>query len=238
MRSCEVLSPAAANDCRSASVSRDGPTPSDACRVFLQRSYTARPSATGFDNTAIGVQALGTNSTGNSNTASGISALYSNTTGSSNTASGARALSQNTTGGTNTALGANALMRNDVGNSNTAIGESALINSVSGMDNIAIGKFAGANNTTGRGNIHIGNFGADESSNIRIGNTNHIRTFIAGIRGVTTTSEAVPVVINSVGQLGTISSSRRFKEDIRDMGELSARLLDLHPVVYRYTAET
>ncbi|MBI4419467.1 MAG: tail fiber domain-containing protein [Gemmatimonadetes bacterium] len=42
------------------------------------------------------------------------------------------------------------------------------------------------------------------------------------------------VLIASDGQLGTVSSSRRVKEDIRDMGESSRRLLQLRPVRFRY----
>lgn len=55
------------------------------------------------------------------------------------------------------------------------------------------------------------------------------------MRGVTTGSNnAVPVVIDSNGQLGTVSSSQRFKEDIQDMGDLSRSLLHLRPVTFRY----
>ena len=42
-------------------------------------------------------------------------------------------------------------------------------------------------------------------------------------------------MIDSTGQLGTISSSRRYKEDIQDMGEASSGLMKLRPVTYRYT---
>jgi hypothetical protein len=58
---------------------------------------------------------------------------------------------------------------------------------------------------------------------------------VAGVRGVTTGNhDGVPVVIDSAGQLGTVNSSRRFKEDIQDMGEASRRLLSLRPVTFRY----
>ena len=50
-------------------------------------------------------------------------------------------------------------------------------------------------------------------------------------------ADAIPVVIDSVGQLGTISSSRRFKEDIRDMGDSTDRLLQLRAVLFRYKQE-
>jgi hypothetical protein len=42
------------------------------------------------------------------------------------------------------------------------------------------------------------------------------------------------VVIDSVGQVGTVSSSRRFKEDIQDMGNASNGLMNLRPVSFRY----
>jgi hypothetical protein len=47
-------------------------------------------------------------------------------------------------------------------------------------------------------------------------------------------ADAIPVMIDSAGQLGTVSSSRRFKEDIRDMASTSQRLLQLRPVTFRY----
>ena len=58
---------------------------------------------------------------------------------------------------------------------------------------------------------------------------------MAGVRGVTTGSnDALSVVIDSNGQLGTVSSSRRFEEDIQDMGEASSGILRLRPVTFRY----
>jgi hypothetical protein len=50
-------------------------------------------------------------------------------------------------------------------------------------------------------------------------------------------ANAIPVLIDSAGQLGTVSSSRRFKEEIRDMGEATERLLELRPVTFRYKPE-
>jgi len=47
----------------------------------------------------------------------------------------------------------------------------------------------------------------------------------------------VPVLINPSGYMGTMTSSRRFKEDIRDMAEASEGLRHLRPVTFRYTAE-
>ncbi len=61
------------------------------------------------------------------------------------------------------------------------------------------------------------------------------KTFIAGIRGRTTgVNDAVTVLIDSNGQLGTVSSSRRYKEDIQSLGDVSAALMQLRPVTFRY----
>jgi hypothetical protein len=88
---------------------------------------------------------------------------------------------------------------------------------------------AGAGNllTTGSGNIDIASQGvAGESATIRIGTTNfESKTFIAGIRGVTTGhADAIPVVIDSFGQLGTINSSRRFKKEIKPLSSGEQRV--------------
>ena len=61
------------------------------------------------------------------------------------------------------------------------------------------------------------------------------RFFASGVRGVTTgNNDAIPVLIDSNGQLGTTSSSRRYKEDIQDMGDASSDLMLLRPVTFRY----
>ncbi len=58
---------------------------------------------------------------------------------------------------------------------------------------------------------------------------------IKGISGVMTgINNAVPVLIDSAGQLGTINSSRRYKEDIDNMARASDNLLSLRPVIFRY----
>ncbi len=197
-------------------------------------------NSTGYYNTAIGYQTLRANTGGIANTASGSRALFNNTTGFLNTADGYRALFFNTTGAYNTVNGGNALTFNTTGYHNTASGYGALRSNTTGSRNIGIGSLAGVSLTTGNDNIAIGNQGVSgESAAIRIGTAGtHTRAFIAGIRGVTTgNANAIPVLIDSAGQLGTVSSSRRFKKDIADMGELSERLLELRPVVFRYKEE-
>jgi hypothetical protein len=61
------------------------------------------------------------------------------------------------------------------------------------------------------------------------------RTFLAGVRGVTTgLSNAIPVVVDSSGQFGTISSSGRYKFDVETMENASSAVLRLRPVTFRY----
>jgi hypothetical protein len=121
------------------------------------------------------------------------------------------------------------------GDRNTALGFGALESFLDGDRNVVIGQGAGRLLEGGDSNIYVGNPGAaSESWTLRIGD-GHSRAFIAGIRGVTTAStNAVPVVIDSNGQLGTINSSRRFKEDIADMGNSSSLLMQLRPVTFFY----
>jgi hypothetical protein len=196
-------------------------------------------NTTGRQNTASGANALQSNTTGAYNTASGNDALGNNTTGNNNTANGTAALQSNTTGAYNTANGQAALQSNTTGADNMANGMGALFSNTTGSNNTAIGNSAGANLTTGSGNIDIG-FGASgnagETATIRIGGPSYqTRAFIVGIRGITTgNNNAIPVVIDSNGQLGTVSSSRRFKEDIHDMDTASDGLLRLRPVTFRY----
>jgi hypothetical protein len=195
-------------------------------------------NTTGSNNTASGYQALAANTTGYDNTASGLQALAVNTTGSLNTASGYGALYWNTTGNNNTATGLQALQANTTGYDNTAFGMGALQANTTGNGNTAVGYAAGIYLTTGSNNIDVGNAGiAAESNTMRIGN-GQTRTFIAGIRGVTTgLNNAVAVMVDSNGQLGTISSSRRFKDDIAEMAGASGGLMRLRPVTFHYKSD-
>jgi Chaperone of endosialidase len=50
----------------------------------------------------------------------------------------------------------------------------------------------------------------------------------------TQNADAVPVLIDSAGQLGTASSSRRYKTDIKPIDKSSESILALKPVSFRY----
>ena len=103
-----------------------------------------------------------------------------------------------------------------------------------------LSRVKGVNLTTGSNNIDLGALGVvGESNTIRIGTTKLTATFISGIRGVTTANaNAVPVVIDSAGQLGTISSSRRFKDEIKPMDNTSEVILGIKPVTFHYKSDT
>lgn len=182
-------------------------------------------NTTGIDNTATGQVALHSNTTGNYNTANGDNALYSNTTRGSNTTNGIAALYANTTGIANIAIGAIALGGNKTGDYNTAIGDNVGSNIIAGSKNIYIGGYAG---------LDLG----DESGTIRIGNpiVTNTATYISGISGKTAAG-GVAVLIGADGHLGTVVSSKRFKEDIKDMGEASSDLMKLRPVTFMYKPE-
>jgi hypothetical protein len=211
----------------------------------------------GFANTATGYQALFENTTGINNTASGYQALHSNTEGFGNTANGQLALFGNTTGSQNTAIGDNALLSNATGNFNTANGSSALHSNTEGLGNTAIGFDALFSNTTGQGNTAIGNSALSQNTT---GGSNTALGFTAGSNVTTatdvicigtgganvdnscyignifnqTSSSGIPVLINSSNKLGTTTSSKRFKEDIKPMGAVSEALFSLTPVTFQY----
>jgi trimeric autotransporter adhesin len=209
-------------------------------------------NTSGAGDTANGYQALYTNTSGNRNNATGDGALFSNTTANDNNAMGTNALHENSTGTLNNAVGNFALEFNSIGNNNNAVGYGSLLNNTTGSDNsgqgyfslagnttgnlnIGVGYKAGVNLTSGSNNIDIGNSGvAAESNIIRIGTPGtQSATFIAGIAG-TNISGGATVVVSSSGQLGVVSSSRRYKEDIQPMGSISDRIYALRPVTFRY----
>jgi hypothetical protein len=203
------------------------------CFALVQNTQAVVPAPDGGyprGNTAEGQDALFslTNDRfgGRYNTAIGEEALYSNTTGSDNTAIGDAALFFNTTGIRNTAIGKDALKNNTTGHQSTAIGEGALRNS-NGQFNIALGFGAGNRVTTANDVIAIGHPGANVSNSCFIGN----------IRFATTVNAAIPVLIDTADQLGTVSSSRRFKKEIKPMEKASEAILGLNPVTFHYKSD-
>jgi hypothetical protein len=198
---------------------------------------TTTPNATLDVNGTIGIS--GTQIIALSSGGSGIAVgSASSPPANNNTSVGIGALLPLVTGTFNSAFGSAAALNVGTGNQNTALGGNALVTITNGSSNIGVGYNAGSNLPTGaNNNIDIGHIGgASDSATIRIGTPGTQGAFFAaGIRGVTTgLSNAVPVLVDSNGQLGTASSSRRFKEDIQDMGETSGGLMRLRPVTFRY----
>lgn len=162
----------------------------------------------------------------------------------SNVGAGRLSLSSLTSGQGNTGVGHESLMSATNGSNNVAVGNGALKNNTAGNGNVAIGVLAGSSLTAGNNNVHIGNPGLSSEFNaIRIGSGSggitvpHTAIYLAAVRGVTTgVANAIPVLIDGAGQLGTTSSSIRFKDDVRDMGDESANLMQLRPVTFRYKA--
>ena len=200
---------------------------------------------TADSNTAVGAAALLLNTTGTLNTAVGTDALVFNDSGESNTALGAFALFDNIVGVGNTAVGREALQLN-TGDENTAVGVGALAAVTTGSFNTAIGGVAGFGLTTGSFNIFIGDIAgglvttASNTISIGAGGGNVDNAcWIGHIREVTTVNnDAIPVVIDSVGQLGTLSSSARFKDDIKPMDTASEAVLALKPVTFHYKSDS
>src|SRR5438067_1586546 len=216
-------------------------------------------NTTGVENTANGAFALFSNTEGSFNTATGEGALLSNTTGTQNTVNGTAALGFNSTGNYNDAVGAFALFNNISGSSNNAFGNSALLENMVGVDNTAIGDLALLNNDsdgTGTANFNtaVGSgalaanvdggentaLGVDTLANnnnadflTAVGNNVENSCFIGNIFGATS-SNGVAVLINSNGRLGTMTSSARFKDEIKPMDNASEALFALKPVTFRY----
>src|SRR6266536_2692697 len=219
-----------------------------------------RSNTVGRFNTGVGAGALfsnvGNQSTGFNNTATGAGALLSNTTGVDNTANGVFALFRNTIAIANTAVGARALQNNDttgngVANNNTAVGSGALNSNINAFDNTAVGSLALHNNDLSGNNTAIANtaIGYKAGFNQTDGSNNvYIGADIHGVAGESdtcriksifgqTAANGSAVFITSGNKLGTDTSSKRFKEDIKPMDQSSEALLALQPVTFRYKKE-
>jgi hypothetical protein len=218
-------------------------------------------NTSGASNTASGVNALRTNTTGDNNTALGFNALFNNDTGGSNTAIGRSALSDNTTGIGNTATGESALSATTIGARNVAVGADALLSNTAGSFNVAAGFNALGDNKTGRSNVGVGpqalssNTGGSNNTAVGalagINSTGDFNVYVgAGMIGVagennttrikniySSVASGRAVYVNSDNKIGTLSSSRRYKEEIKAMDKASETLFALKPVTFRYKKE-
>jgi hypothetical protein len=186
---------------------------------------------------------------GTANTSLGALNLIAATTASENVAIGNQCLEGLTTGDENVIVSPGGARYMTTASSNTGLGwgvytdGTANLGPISGKFNIALGVNTGsALRGAESNNIYLNTNGvATESNVLRIGATTGsgdqqlAASYIAGIRGVTTgQNNAIAVLIDSNGQLGTVSSSARVKENIKDMGSASEDILKLRPVTFNY----
>jgi hypothetical protein len=210
-------------------------------------------------NTTIGKTVGKAAMSGQQNAGIGFQSLGALTTGSNNYALGYNCLNLCTSGAGNIGIGSGAGNGTVLTNFSTYIGYSAG-SSVDGANNTMIGFFAAPSLLTGTHNVILTsyeggiNWTGSESNNITIGEApgtagdNHILTigngtgtgtgqlnkaFISGITGITVTGTAV--LVSSGNQLGIAVSSKKYKENIEDLGDVSSSILDLRPVSFNYT---
>jgi trimeric autotransporter adhesin len=165
-------------------------------------------NTTGNQNTAIGYSSLFFNTTGIANTALGIGSLLSNTTGNANVAIGTDTLNYNTTGSNNTALGSYALSDNLTGTGNTGLGRNALLLNITGRNNAAVGMSALQNNTTGSNNVSLG-YRAGYANTTGYGNI-----YLGSKDNTTTTGGNITTGFNNImignNTLGTSTNTSNF----------------------------
>lgn len=226
---------------------------------FLAMSDTNNPLTTGYiqiganpilmmaggvgnGNPCFGDHAGNAAMSGADNTLIGSNAGHAITSASTNTFIGAGAGQVATSSANNTGVGGSALFNLLTGSGrNSAFGLISLENLTTGSDNIGIGVLSGSTyNGAESNNIVIGNAGVNGESNVlRIGTTGagtrqQNQTFIAGIAGTTVANSAAVLIDTVSEQLGTVPSSRRYKENIHDISEDSHKILNLRPVEFTY----
>lgn len=163
------------------------------------------------------------------------------------------ALNGLTTGSNNQMFGYTAGFVISSGSNNIGIGSSTFNPGANnglktGSGNIAIGTTAGnaylaaESNNILIGTNQTGTLGESNVTRIGLGGAGAAATkcFIGGIAGVTTTvADAVAVLVSSsTGQLGTVSSTIRVKENVKDMAEDSSPVMKLRPVTFNYINDT
>lgn len=121
-----------------------------------------------------------------------------------------------------------------IGEDNCIFGQNSLTNGNGCNSNIFIGSGVGNSITTGSQNIYIVTMNpANENDTMRLGHAGIGKTFVKGISGVTTGGAAVNVLVNANEQLGTISSSRDVKGNVRNI-ENTSFLYDLQIKNFEY----
>lgn len=175
---------------------------------------------------ALGYRALGrSTTTAGNNISIGTDSIYSSSfSGSYNVGVGNNCLSDLTTGTYNTALGHSAGNTLATGNYNTLLGE-ATASGAAHEYCVVIGADAVS---TATNQIRIGFDGSSA--------TRQTTCFIDGIVGKTSgQNDAIAVLVDSKGQLATISSSIRYKENVQDVSDdVINSLFKMEPKTFNY----
>lgn len=203
--------------------------------------YKSLKESDGDNSVGIGSFALmGINgaSSGNDNVAVGYESSFKFETATQNVSVGNFTLRDIVDGADNVAVGFNAGKDVTEGKDNTFVGSASATLLTTGSNNIALGNDSGSAWTVGDSdNIAIGNIGVlGDSGEIRIGTSaTHVKNFQQGIRGITTDNvDAVAVLVDSVGQLGTVSSSLKYKQNIKNMKSVKKIFKAMRPVQFNY----
>ena len=104
----------------------------------------------------------------------------------------------------------------------------ALESEIDGDFNTALGAFAGSAVTTANNVICIGSISGENVAN---------SCYIGNIFGETS-SGGTAVFINSADKLGALTSSPRFKDDIKPMDQTSEAIHALKPVTFHYKSDS
>lgn len=183
-------------------------------------------NTTGSTNTAVGRDALYFNTTGTANTANGYQALRANTTGTANTASGWVALRSNTTGKHNTAFGSDALRFNTTGTANTANGYQALRANTAGSHNTASGWLALRSNTTGNFNVAVGRDALKSNTTGGNNTANGYQALVDNTTGLSNTAFGwLALSSNTTGDYNTASGREALKNNTTGSGNFGVAFL-------------
>ena len=147
---------------------------------------------------------------------------------------------ENLTGSNNVGMGTDAFTGAGSAALNVFLGGASLSNLSSGTDNVSIGSSSGTAYTGAESfNICLGDGVTGvvgESNAMHLGDSGSITTaFMGGVFGVTITGSAM--LMNSGGQMGTVVSSEKYKDNIADLGDTSSEVMSLRPVSFTYKAD-
>lgn len=209
---------------------------------------------TGINNIGMGYSSLNSMVSGSGNIGIGILTLSSIINSTNNIAIGNSSMKLHKSGDNNICLGTSCLASSVKTVNNVCIGTESLMYLTTGFNNTCLGHNTGSKISIGCNNLILGYnantqectdsnsivIGAQTLGNgtdsITIGNEFIKTCYIRGIRGSNTNIEdGIPVLIDSNSQLGTLSSSRKYKQNITHISDnLINDLYKLEPVSFYY----